>query len=226
MNRSLRSDADNLNARNLKTVVLRQLDRKDEAHAWLDAGARSTRSFRPVACDRDATADGQQQSSIWSSTSCVVACSTKFCRYSPCTGRDGTERNPAQLRACLRSGAAWLQQERSAAYHEAAFANPDYVFPSRLEEIVLSRTPSERIPLTRARRTTLAICSTIAGATTKQSRCGSAPWNSIPISRRHGEISALPITMCCVTLIAHSMRLKRHAPCRLTMRASSTNTTS
>ena len=140
INRSLLADAENLNARNLKTVVLRQLERMDEADALLD----ETRALDPLdifgcwlAMDTP-PADGQQRLDLAFDLvrSGLLEEVLQVLAPLQAEAHDGSAALLSYARAFVL-GELGFEQESSAAYHEASLANPDYVFPSRLEEIVL-----------------------------------------------------------------------------------------
>ena len=140
ISRSLLADADNLNARNLKTVVLRKLGRTDEAEALLD----ETRALDPLdilgcwlAMDTP-PADGQQRLDLAFDMVRMGLLEEALQVLTPleAEAHDGS----AALLRYARSfvlGELGFTPESSAAYHEASLVNPDYVFPSRLEEMVL-----------------------------------------------------------------------------------------
>ncbi|QNI34789.1 DUF5107 domain-containing protein [Alloacidobacterium dinghuense] len=140
INRSLLADADNLNARNLKTVVLRKLERTDEAEALLD----ETRALDQLdifgywfATDT-LPADGQQRIDLALDLVRMGLLEEALQVLAPlqAEAHDGTAALLRYARAFVL-GELGFEHESSAAYHEASLANPDYVFPSRLEELVL-----------------------------------------------------------------------------------------
>jgi tetratricopeptide (TPR) repeat protein len=140
INRSLLADADNLNAQNLKTVVLRKLERRNEAEALLD----ETRALDPLdifsrwlAMDA-LPVDGQQRLDLGFDLVRMGLLEEVLQVLAPLQAEvhDGSAALLRYARAFVL-GELGFEQESSAAYHEASLANPDYVFPSRLEEMVL-----------------------------------------------------------------------------------------
>lgn len=140
VNRSLRADADNLNARNLKTLVLRRLGREPEALEML----QGTRALDPLdifsrfLAGGEPPSDGQQRLDLafdllragFAEEAIAVVSEVR-------TGaKDGTVPMLLYARASMLSGLD-REEESAAAYAEAAAANPEYVFPSRLEELLL-----------------------------------------------------------------------------------------
>lgn len=150
LDRSLRADADNLNARNLKTVVLRKLGRDQEAISFLSA-----------TCELDPL-DG------WSRY--------LSSRIKPLNEQQRLDLAFDLLRANLLEDAADILSENCVntngapsavqlyglahiyfllgrkkmsdeTYQLAAAAEPTYVFPSRLEELVLLESAVDRNPL-------------------------------------------------------------------------------
>lgn len=138
--RSLRNDADNLNARNLKVLVLRKLRRSEEAEEILHA----TRALDPLdifsrfLSTGETSADAGQRLDLgfdllragWLEEALRV-----FSEPAPENhGGDSTMLLYAQAHALHRLG---RHQQALDAYRKAATADPTYVFPSRLEEMLL-----------------------------------------------------------------------------------------
>jgi tetratricopeptide (TPR) repeat protein len=140
--RSLRADADNLNARSLKAAVLQRLGRADEAETFL-AGTIAldpldiwTRYLK----DGQIPANGQQRldlvfdlgrAGLWEDALRILA-----------TGEPDAAADDGSG-AMLRYARAWVlaklgcDEESAAAFQLAAQAGSKYVFPSRLEEMLL-----------------------------------------------------------------------------------------
>ncbi|HEX3437281.1 MAG TPA: DUF5107 domain-containing protein, partial [Pseudacidobacterium sp.] len=137
--RSLRADSDNLNARNLKTIILRVIGCTDEAEALLD----ETRAldqldiFGTWLATETLPPDGQQQLDLAFD---LMRMGLLEEALSVLVLRAGVHDGSAPLLHYARAfalGELGLEQESKAVYCEAALANPDYVFPSRLEEMIL-----------------------------------------------------------------------------------------
>jgi tetratricopeptide (TPR) repeat protein len=140
LERSLRADTDNLSARNLKTLVLRKLGRDREAGEVL----QSTRALDPLdifsryLASGKPPADGQQcldltfdllRAGFYDEALAVVS--------APHSGaKDGSA---AMLRYANAHVLRQLGYEKESmlASQEATVADSDYVFPSRLEEMLL-----------------------------------------------------------------------------------------
>ncbi len=138
--RSLRADADNLNARNLKTLALKKLGRDEEAREVLE----STRTLDPLdifsiylASGKSPT-DGQQRLDLAFDLlrTSFLDEALQIVSNSSSTAKDGTAAMLlyAQGYILRRLG---RENEGKAAYAQAAKADSDYVFPSRLEEMLL-----------------------------------------------------------------------------------------
>ena len=140
LDRSLRADADNLNVRNLRTIVLRRLDRHAEAEHLL----AETRALDPLdifsrwLATGTLPASGQQRLDlIFDLARAGLYEDALSIATAPHIGApDGT--SPlllyAQADLLRRLG---REEEAAVASTQAAAANPNYVFPSRLEELVL-----------------------------------------------------------------------------------------
>lgn len=149
LDRSLRSEAENLNARCLKVLVLRKLNRDDEAVGLL----RETLAIDPLdvfsrwlATD-DAPQEGQQRLDLYSDlvragffNEALGLLSSHIAKRS-----DGTEALLlyAQADVLRRLG---RPSESTAAYRSARMADSKYVFPNRLEEMVLLQHSIEANP--------------------------------------------------------------------------------
>jgi tetratricopeptide (TPR) repeat protein len=149
LDRSLRADADNLNARNLQILLLRtlgrtadaaaqlsevrQLDRLDIFSRWLDSG--------------HAPADGQQQLDLAFDLlrAGQVEEALDILSSAHASASDGTAPLLLYAKADIlhRLG---REAESSEAYRQAATADPIYVFPSRLEEMLLLERAIVRNP--------------------------------------------------------------------------------
>jgi tetratricopeptide (TPR) repeat protein len=140
LNRSLRAEADNLNARNLKAVVLSRLGRKEEAATLLE----ETRTLDPLdifsrlLAKSEVPAEGQQRLDLAFDLMRASLLEEALAVLSalPSNVKDGTSALLlyAQAEVLQRLG---RKQESFEIYRKAATADSDYVFPSRLEEMVL-----------------------------------------------------------------------------------------
>jgi tetratricopeptide (TPR) repeat protein len=141
MERSLRSDVDNLNARSLKAAILRRLGRGEDASRLiastlaLDPLDISTRSLH----DGQAPADGQQRLDLifdlWRAGFLEDALRVLEAA-GPNAKDDGSSAMLLYARAWTLAQLGRLDDSASA-YALAAKASPLYVFPSRLEEMLL-----------------------------------------------------------------------------------------
>jgi tetratricopeptide (TPR) repeat protein len=138
--RSLRSGADNLNARNLQTMILQKLGREDESTRLLQA----TRVLDPLDIwsryleTGEVPQDGQRRLDLGFDLMRAGLLNDALRVLSaPCEST--TDGSRAILLYALGSVCArlGLQQESAAAYRGAAAVDPTYVFPNRLEEMVL-----------------------------------------------------------------------------------------
>jgi tetratricopeptide (TPR) repeat protein len=140
LERSLRADADNLLALNLETVVLRKLGRDEEADRVLNR----TRVFDPLdifshyLATGEPPADGGQRLDLAFDLQraglLAEALQVAAARHSG--AKDGTAAMLlyAQAHVLHQLGD---EQGSAAAYQQAAIADSDYVFPSRLDEMVV-----------------------------------------------------------------------------------------
>ena len=138
--RSLNAGADNLNARNLKTIILERLGRESEAREFLDA----TRALDPLdifsqfLASGAAPANHQQRLDLTFDLLRAGLAEEAFSVASAASAApsDGAATILLYARAhilrCLGR-----REESAAALLDAAAADPAYVFPSRLEEMVL-----------------------------------------------------------------------------------------
>lgn len=138
--RSLRAEADNLNALNLKAVVLRRMNREEEASALLT----EIRAMDPLditsryLLSGDVAGDAQQQLDLaldLARAGLLDEALRVVCQDRP-RGPDGSGTMLLYLKADLlrRLGRAG---EAAEAWTQAAAGDPTYVFPSRLAELVL-----------------------------------------------------------------------------------------
>jgi tetratricopeptide (TPR) repeat protein len=140
LERSLRTDTDNLNARNLKVMVLRKLgrtvdaaellketralDRLDIWSRYLEGGASPTDGQQILDLSFDLARSGFNKEAL------EVLCSADLTR------KDGSVPIILYLKAHLYEKLG--DQRRSAEiYREASEADPVYCFPSRLEEMLI-----------------------------------------------------------------------------------------
>lgn len=138
--RSLRADADNLNARNLKVVILRQLCRDKEANDLLDETSvlDPLDIFSRFLATGHPPADGQQRLDLTFDLlrAGVLEDALSVATVLQSGAKDGTAAMLLYAKAHVlhRLG---REQESAAVYKLAATADSDYVFPSRLEEMLL-----------------------------------------------------------------------------------------
>jgi tetratricopeptide (TPR) repeat protein len=138
--RSLRCDADNLNALNLKCVLLRKLGRNAEAQNVLG----STRALDPLdhfSCllaPGEAPPDGQQKLDlVFDLLRSGLLDEALSVAESPCAPKpDGAATMLRYVRAFILARIGRSAQS-TAAYCAAALADSDYVFPGRLEEMLV-----------------------------------------------------------------------------------------
>ena len=139
INRSLSAETDNLNVRNLKVVVLRQLERGHEAASLL----RETITIDPLDIfsryleGGSIPHNGQQRLDLTFDLLAAGLLEESLCVLSPCGNRRDSARALslyAKANVLLRLGRT---EEADVAYHEASHADPAYVFPSRLKEMLL-----------------------------------------------------------------------------------------
>jgi tetratricopeptide (TPR) repeat protein len=149
LDRSLRADTDNLNARNLKSVVETRLGRMQEAKELLQA----TRRLDPLDIFSRfletgmAPQDGQRRLDLAFDLvrASLLEEALTVLQTPPMSGNDGT---PALLLYLRADTLERMQRhdESVHAYRQAAAASPDYVFPSRLEELQMLERATERSP--------------------------------------------------------------------------------
>jgi tetratricopeptide (TPR) repeat protein len=140
IDRSLRADADNLNARNLKAIVLRNLDRESEAGACLEA----TRALDPLdifsryLTTGESPEDGQQRLDLnFDLLRAGLLKDSLLVLSAPHSAvKDGTAPLLLYARAHVLDKLG-RHDEACGFYKKAAAADSDYVFPSRLEEMLL-----------------------------------------------------------------------------------------
>jgi len=149
LDRSLRSDTDNLTARNLKVLILRKLGRSHDATTLL----RETRALDPLdsfACwldtaevpprdDDGLPPDGQQRLDLAFDLRRAGLLDEALLVLSPAIeqrGPDGAETLRLYLLASTLKYLGHAEQSASV-YRQAAASDPAYVFPSRLEELLL-----------------------------------------------------------------------------------------
>jgi len=150
VSRSLLADAENLNALNLKVLVLRALGKQEDAAALLQQiiALDPLDTFSRFLDDQQAPSDGQQcldlafdliRSGFYDHAIRVVSVAL------PHTA-DGSSTMLLYVKAAILSlmGKQSLSQ---AAYETARKASPDYVFPHRLEELILLQNAALVNPL-------------------------------------------------------------------------------
>jgi tetratricopeptide (TPR) repeat protein len=140
IDRSLRADLDNLNARSLKVIVLRRLGRAMEAEGLLE----ETRTLDPLdiftrfLSSNPLPANGQQildlvfdllRAGLNQEAADVVS-------TAPTDQNDGSAAMLLYAKGQILSKLG-RQKESVRVFHEAAAAKSDYVFPNRVEEMLL-----------------------------------------------------------------------------------------
>jgi tetratricopeptide (TPR) repeat protein len=158
LNRSLRFDTDNLRARNLKSIVLRQLNRAAEAEALL----RETLALDPLdwwarhlcgdalKCDAqmhlDLVHDFARAGLFAEAVRLLSAVASPASKHGRNGNHDSPEVLPDQSWGALplvQYTLGWLELQRGDAvaalkhFKQAAKLPPDYCFPARLEEIAI-----------------------------------------------------------------------------------------
>jgi tetratricopeptide (TPR) repeat protein len=137
--RSLRADADNLNARSLKAMVLMRLGREDEANELV----RATRALDPLdtwsryLIEGEVPEDGQLRLDLAFDLirAGMLDDAHRVLVSTAPAANDGGQTLLLYVLGlvCARLG---RDQDSAAAYRRAAEASSDYVFPSRLEEML------------------------------------------------------------------------------------------
>lgn len=138
--RSLRADTDNLNARNLKTVILQKMSRDAEAEKFLE----NTRLLDPLdifshfLASGKSPVDGQQRLDLAFDLqrAGLLADALSILSVPHSGDRDGTAALLLYAKAHVLHRLE-REEESKSAYRAAAAADVDYVFPSRLEEMLL-----------------------------------------------------------------------------------------
>jgi tetratricopeptide (TPR) repeat protein len=140
LDRSLRAESENLNARNLKVLVLWRLDREADAANLL----RETALLDPLdtltrfLLRGELPHCGQQRLDLSFDLLRAGLLEEALLPFTSgnCSANDGT---PALLMYAKADVLARLGRDEQSheAYRDAALASPDYVFPNRLEELVL-----------------------------------------------------------------------------------------
>jgi len=147
--RSLKAEADNLNALNLKSTILKRLTRTIESEECI----RATRKLDPLdnwsryLSTGRIPHDGQQRLDLALDLmrSGLLEEALNVLRIDSVDLKDGSQ--PMLRYAAARAYALLGQKEQSdSAYRSAASAGADYVFPSRLEEIALLHFAMEHNP--------------------------------------------------------------------------------
>jgi tetratricopeptide (TPR) repeat protein len=149
LDRSLRADADNLNARNLKTFVLRKLGRAEDAASLLAETLRldPLDIFSHWLYSGRAPADTQQQLDL--AFDLLRAGQIEEALTVVSAGQASVPNGTAPLLLYVKADILHRlgrEEESSHAYRLAAAADPIYVFPSRLEEMLLLQRGIARNP--------------------------------------------------------------------------------
>ncbi len=203
LDRSLRAETDNLNARNLRTLVLRRLGRTAEAAAFLE----ETRALDPLdifsrwlATDAPPTGRPASARPRLRSRPCRPSW-TKRCRCSPTqTQAQPPAPNPCCSICTPTSSIAW-DVSANALLSASALATliPPTFSPAALKNSFCSSKAVQADPGDRMHPTISATCCMTAAATPKPSRCGSAPLHLNLPSPLPGAISASGTSMCSTT---------------------------
>jgi tetratricopeptide (TPR) repeat protein len=143
---SLRSNADNLNARNLAVVVLRKLDRTAEADALL----KETLAFDPLDVwarylnDQSLPRDNQTRIDLALDHARAGLYHDAIAILSRCDRNANDGSAPMVLYALCYFHARIANLTEARTYRDlAAQAPPDYCFPSRLEELIFLKAGTE-----------------------------------------------------------------------------------
>jgi tetratricopeptide (TPR) repeat protein len=150
LERSLRADADNLNARNLKTIVLRQLGKSVEAASYLTATCEldPLDNWSRYLNARTTPRDGQQRLDLAFDLlrANLLQDTLDILTVNQSEANDGA--STMQLYGLAHVyHLLGRKRESEQTYRLAAAANPAYVFPSRLEELLLLEAAIEQNPL-------------------------------------------------------------------------------
>ena len=150
LERSLRADADNLNARNLKAVILQRLGKQGEAHACLEATLKldPLDNWSRYISSRAVPSNGQQRLDLGLDLlrSGLLEEARDVFSLRQIEGRDGAA---TMLLYALAHVYVLLgnSEKGTETYRLAAAADGAYVFPNRLEEIQLLEAAIERNPM-------------------------------------------------------------------------------
>jgi tetratricopeptide (TPR) repeat protein len=148
--RSLRADADNLNARNLKAVVLRRLDRNQQAADCISETCKldPLDNWSRYLNERTKPVDGQQRLDLaFDLLRANLLEDAADILSENCAQTEGAA--SAMQLYCLAHAYLLLgrKSESDETYELAAAVEPAYVFPSRLEELLLLESAIARNPL-------------------------------------------------------------------------------
>ncbi len=134
LDRSLNANSENLNARNLKVMVLRKLQREKGASALLENTHRLDRLdvWSRFLRDESVPTDAQQALDLALDLLRAGFCEEALAVLAP----HESQPMPLYLKAYLLSSMG-QKDEAAQIYQKAAYANPMYCFPSRLEEQVV-----------------------------------------------------------------------------------------
>ena len=150
LERSLRADADNLNARNLKTIVLRQLGKSAEAASYLAATCEldPLDNWSRYLNARTTPRDGQQRLDLGFDLlrANLLEDARDIFAVNPAEANDGSSTMQLYGLAHIYH-LLGCERESEQTYRLAAATDPAYVFPSRLEELLLLEAAIERNPL-------------------------------------------------------------------------------
>ena len=143
IDRSLRVDGDNLNARNLKVVILRQLNRKAEADALLKLTCEldPLDNWSRYLATGSVPLDGHQRLDLGFDILRSNLLEDALAVFSVNTAKAKDGSSAVLLYALAHTFAlCGLNDDSDGTYQLAAIADAAYVFPSRLEEIALLET--------------------------------------------------------------------------------------
>lgn len=148
--RSLRADADNLNARNLKTVALRKLGKDQEAFNFLSATCELDRldNWSRYLNARTEPVDGQQRLDLaFDLLRANLLEDAAVILSNNCVDTVGTSSAMHLYGLAHVYHLLGREKESDETYQFAAAAAPAYVFPNRLQELLLLESAIDRNPL-------------------------------------------------------------------------------
>ena len=200
--KSLRKDADNLQARNLATIALRMSSRGEQRPTafWRNyEAARPARHRQPLPGERRSAASTRRWHWILLSILRDAACSSEAIAILERAAQRILRRTARRRWCCTRSPhfapKLAMPRERDEPGLRQPRQVPTTAFRIDWKNCSFWRARLPRGPTTRVRRTISAICFMLDGVTKTPSRCGNALRNSIRRSRSLGAISASRISI-------------------------------